>query len=386
MNNAFNISELITKQIKGSISPEESKVLHQWINDSSENKNLFERASQDEHLLEKLDIYNLFDRDEAWLKVSKSLTEDKKVIPIHQRILRIAAVIIPFFILAYGAYYFLNNYEDGEGQIVVEEIQPGSEKATLVLADGTRIDLESEDSPKEILRDDIKIYNNFKILKYPEISTQKAIVYHELITPKGGKYGIILPDGSEVMLNAGSTLKYPTVFQGDKREVFLDGEAYLKVRKGTKPFLVSCNGMDVRVLGTAFNIEAYGDEKTYLTTLVEGKVKVTSNGLNDQILSPNEQALLNLENNDLTKMAVNANQYTSWIEGKFEFANNNLESVMKKLSRWYDFEYEFENPDARNFHFSARIDDKQDISTILDMLEMTTSVKFKVKNKKIVIL
>lgn len=144
--------------------------------------------------------------------------------------------------------------------------------------------------------------------------------------------------------------------------------------------------MDVAVLGTTFNIEAYEDETFLRTTLIEGKVKVTATGLHNQILTPNEQAVLNLDSMNLSKLQVNTSQYTSWIEGKFEFANDNLETVMKKLSRWYNFEYEFENPEARNFHFSARIDDKQNISTILDMLEMTTSVKFEIKDDKTIVI
>lgn len=386
MKEAFKISELITKRIKGNISHEENIALDQWINESLENKAVYEKVSQDEHLLEKLEIYTMFDKDKAWMEIKNLIIEDKKIIPLQSKLLRYAAVVIPFLVLGFAAYYFLNNYDEGSEQTVVEEIVPGTEKATLILADGSRINLESEDSPKEIIRDDIKIDNSFRMLKYPEIESQKTAVYHELITPKGGKYGIMLPDGSEVLLNAGSTLRYPTTFQVDKREIFLNGEAYLKVRKDDKPFIVSCNDMDVAVLGTTFNIEAYEDETFLRTTLIEGKVKVTTAGLHNQILAPNEQAVLNLDSMNLSKLQVNTSQYTSWIEGKFEFANDNLETVMKKLSRWYNFEYEFENPEARNFHFSARIDDKQNISTILDMLEMTTSVKFEIKDDKTIVI
>lgn len=387
MNKSFNISALITKKIKGNISTEESAALDQWVNKSSENKVLYEKVYQDDHLLEKLEIYTIFDKEAAWQRIKNQVNDDNKIIPLHSKLVRYAAIILPFLVLGFAAYYFLNVYDKESEQVVIEEILPGTEKATLILADGSQIILESEDSPKEILRDDIKIDNSFQMLKYPEITEQKLSVYHELITPKGGKYGIVLPDGSEVFLNAGSSLRYPTVFQDDKREIFLIGEAYLKVRKSDIPFIVSCTDMDISVLGTTFNIEAYDDESIHRTTLIEGKVMVNADGLPGQILDPEEQAVLDLADKQLRKIQVNTSQYTSWIDGKFEFAHDNLETVMRKLSRWYDFEYEFENPDAKEFHFSARIDDKQDISTILDMLEMTTSVKFEIKDdKRIVIL
>jgi ferric-dicitrate binding protein FerR (iron transport regulator) len=329
----------------------------------------------------------MFDSDKAWDNITQLISEEKKIIPLHQRIFRYAAVILPFLILAYGAFYFLNDVEESQEQIVAEKIEPGTEKATLVLEDGTSIDLESVDAPNEIMWGEVKIDNNFSMLKYPELSSSETPVYHELRTPRGGKYGIVLPDGSEVLLNAGTTLRYPTAFNGDKREVFLDGEAYLQVEKDEKPFIVNSGDLLIRVLGTTFNVEAYQDESIQRTTLIEGKVRVIASGaLTDEILLPNEQAVLNLEDQSFGKRSVIVRQFTSWINGKFEFENDNLETVMKKLSRWYDFDYQFKDPQAKNYHFSARIDDKQDISTILDMLEMTTSVKFEIRDKTILIL
>ena len=387
MKEAFKISELIAKRIKGTISQKENIALDQWVNESPANKALYDQANTNEHLLEKLEVYSKIDKDQAWLEIQSLITEDKKIVPLQRLVLRYAAVIVPFLILAFSAYYYLNNLDNEQESVVVQTIEPGTEKATLVLADGSRIELERDDSPKEIIMDDIKIDNSFQMLKYSEIESQKAPVFHELITPKGGKYGIMLPDGTEVLLNAGSSLRYPTAFQGENRKIFLSGEAFLKVKRNVEmPFIVECNDMDVAVLGTTFNFEAYEDESIFRTTLIEGKVKVSAEGHEDQILDPEDQAVLHLDNGELNKIKVNTSQFTSWIEGKFEFANDNLETVMKKLSRWYDFEYTFENPEARNFHFSARIDDKQDISTILDMLEMTTSVKFEIRDKNEIVI
>jgi len=149
--------------------------------------------------------------------------------------------------------------------------------------------------------------------------------------------------------------------------------------------------MDVRVLGTSFNVSAYGDETLFKTTLVEGKVSVElkSSGdapSNSLILSPDHQAVFNRSESVLSDVEVNATQYTSWMRGKLEFHNETLDQVMKRLARWYDFEYEFENPEAMDYHFSARLNNGENISTIIEMLEMTTDVKFELRDQKIVVL
>jgi transmembrane sensor len=147
----------------------------------------------------------------------------------------------------------------------------------------------------------------------------------------------------------------------------------------------------VRVLGTSFNISAYKDEPVYKTTLVEGKVSVELKGQadslsNNLVLSPDQQAIFKRSETDLSVLEVNASQYTSWMRGKLEFNNESLDLVMKRLARWYDFEYEFENPQAKDFHFSARLNNGENLSTIIEMLEMTTEVKFELREQKIVVL
>ena len=133
--------------------------------------------------------------------------------------------------------------------------------------------------------------------------------------------------------------------------------------------------MDIRVLGTSFNVLAYPDEQEIVTTLIEGKVKIELSG-NDEsislsrILSPDDQATVNRAESDIVISQVITSQYTSWIDGKFEFDNAELETVMKRLARWYDFEYEFKNIQAKEFHFSARINNTESISTILEMPDL----------------
>jgi ferric-dicitrate binding protein FerR (iron transport regulator) len=157
-----------------------------------------------------------------------------------------------------------------------------------------------------------------------------------------------------------------------------------------RPFIVHSGAMDVEVLGTEFNISAYRDESEFKTTLVEGRVKVDFNkeeaeeGVS-KILEPNDQAVLNLADSELSIAEVNTDYYTSWRRGKIEFDNENLDAVIKRLGRWYDFEHEFENPEARDYHFTGRLDREEEISSILKMLEMTTEVRFEYRDGKIIV-
>ncbi|MFC2124691.1 FecR family protein, partial [Bacteroidota bacterium] len=219
----------------------------------------------------------------------------------------------------------------------------------------------------------------------------QPLIYNELKTPRGGGYNLVLADGTEVWVNAGSSLKFPVSFTDSTRKVFLTGEAYFDVSHNGKPFIVSSGSMDITVLGTSFNVSAYPDELSIKTTLVEGKVQIDVTGnlgstSASEILMPNDQAVILRDGSTIKINQVNTSQYTSWIDGKIEFTNDNLDMVMKRLARWYDFEYEFENNLARDYHFSARISNIENVSSILEMLEMTTDVKFELRNNTIVIL
>ena len=240
---------------------------------------------------------------------------------------------------------------------------------------------------------DARISIRNKLLSYTSTDQESRgteIIYNELKTPRGGGYNLQLADGTGVWLNAGSSIRFPVSFTEDTRQVYLEGEAYFEVSHNGSPFIVSTEDMDVRVLGTSFNISAYADEPQFKTTLVEGKVRVELKGQgnslsNSLVLSPDQQAILHRSEGELSNVEVNSSLYTSWMRGKLEFHNESLDLVMKRLARWYDFEYEFENPQAKEFHFSARLNNGENISNIIEMLEMTTDVKFELRDQKIVI-
>ena len=392
MENHFHIAKLIAKKNKGVITSSELAELEKWINEKEEHLAIYQKATDENTLLDKIEVYRLFKSDKVWQSIDDQLFETKTISFFPRKFMRYAAILIPLMIAVGISWYYTNQSAGPELVSIDESVKPGTQKATLVLADGARIDLEDKNVFSELEQGDIKVTNKQNSLLYKSLEKVKpkvAQIFNELITPLGGTYSITLSDATEVILNAGSTLRFPVDFTDSVRRVYLDGEAHFKVSHNGKPFIVACNDMDVGVLGTTFNVSAYNDEPEIKATLVEGKIKV---GWNDgdtaesKILKPDDQATLSKDDLSIKIDEVNTSLYTSWIQGKFEFNKDNLEVVMKRLARWYDFEYEFKNNDAKNHHFTARINNDESISAILDMLEMTTDVKFEFRDDTLIVL
>ena len=391
MDNIYHISELIVKKIKGIITAEELIELDAWKNENPQNEIIFENAISKNQQLEKIDIYNLFDKDKSWNTIKDKLfkTESRKLtLPTFLKYA--AGIILPILITGSLALYIFNSSSNTSISDLDENVKPGRNQATLILADGGEIELDSQEISSNIQQGRSIVTNENKTLIYSSDDTniQEELIYNELITPRGGSYKLDLADGSKVWLNAGSSLRFPVSFSDSTRKVFLEGEAYFEVTHNGKPFIVSSDNMDIRVLGTSFNVSAYRDDKEVKTTLVEGKVSINSrseNQIESIILLPNKQATINKSDSTIRIAEVNTLQYTSWMKGKLEFNNETLEIVMKRLSRWYDFEYQFNSQEAGNLHFTARFNNDVKISTILEMLEMTTKVKFEIKENTIVI-
>ncbi len=395
MKDNYHIADLIARKIKGVISPGEQEELDNWIRENPENQAIYTRATDPKKQLERLEIYALFNKEEAWTKLEDKLFETKTVRFTPQRVLRYAAaIVLPLLIAGGFAYKYLNRSDPQTIAEIDTVFQPGTQKAVLILADGGSIELEEGMTMSDLQQGEASINIRNSSLNYKssdQRSRETEIIYNELRTPRGGGYNLRLADGTGVWLNAGSSIRFPVSFAEDNRQVYLEGEAYFEVSHNGSPFIVSTEDMDVRVLGTSFNISAYGDEPLFKTTLVEGKVSVELKDQDDSLsgtllLAPEHQAIFNRSESALSDVEVNATLYTSWMRGKLEFHNESLDQVMLRLARWYDFEYVFENPEAKDFHFSARLNNGENISTIIEMLEMTTDVKFELRDRKIVIL
>jgi ferric-dicitrate binding protein FerR (iron transport regulator) len=394
MLESFHIADLIVKKIRGSITPEELKDLDQWLSVSRENQDLYDRVSDPKQQMDRMEVYRLFNQEKAWGKLEDELFGTKTVRFTARKIMRYAAaILLPLLVGGGFAWWYLRAPSADTYAQFDAAFQPGSQKAVLILSNGEELELEAGQSTATLSDGDASIKNENMRISYTsdgrENRRAKSVI-NELRTPRGGGYHLELSDGTRVWLNSGSSLRYPVSFRDSVRQVVLDGEAYFEVSHSGTPFIVSTGNMNTRVLGTSFNVEAFSDDPAFLTTLVEGKVSVE---LSEQgtgqptsvLLEPDQQAVFTRSTGVFAKTKVDASGYTSWMRGKMEFHNESLQTVMKRLSRWYDFTFEFENAAARDKHFSARLDKEESISSILKMLEMTTDVKFEFRNERIVV-
>lgn len=304
-----------------------------------------------------------------------------------------AATILVCAGLAALFFFWGNNPATGE-QVAATDIPvsesikiiPGGEKAYLTLADGSMIVLDTAEngtvttqgSSKVLKVDDRLVYEGMAAANTPP-------VYNMISTPRGGEYQIVLADGTRVWLNAASSLRFPIVFAGTERSVSLRGEAYFEVAKNTgKPFKVVLNNeTEIEVLGTSFNVMAYDDEHAVKTTLVEGKVKISRSGQSVQLL-PSQQAVAEWEGTDITIGPADIEEAIAWKEGRFYFNNDNILSIMRKLSRWYNVEVYYSGPIPVG-HYEGAIRRQAEINQVLEILELPGGIDFEINENKIMV-
>lgn len=256
----------------------------------------------------------------------------------------------------------------------------------LVMPDGERRALPQNDTTVlwQEQEGDIHIDSRTLIME-GETGEEREPVYYTVNIPYGGEYNLVLPDGTRIYLNAGTTLRYPDHFAGGSREIFLSGEAYLEVSRDTsRPFIVRTDDMDVRVLGTVFNVNAYPDGNYVRTTLVEGKVE-TSCGGERIVMKPGTQVAYDKATCQADYFPVDVRHFISWKDGYYDFRDMTLGELMQIFVRWYDVDVRFANPLLENLRFSGRLRRYEDVSELFEQLEYTGDVAFDVKGKNIVI-
>lgn len=329
---------------------------------------------------------NIFEDIMNKQKVHSIVTPSKRI-PLT----RIAAAVLIFLFLSAGAYFYFSN--DPQKQIaktdtsesqLINDVAPGGNKAVLTLADGTLIVLDSAANGTLSQQGNTKIIklNNGKLSYNTLIEKPGEVLYNTISTPKGGQYQIVLADGSKVWLNAASSLHFPTSFIGKERNVKLTGEGYFEIAKNAiMPFHVSINGMKVEVLGTHFNVNAYVDEPSVKTTLLEGSVKINT-GNTTGLLKPGQQAQVNKEKK-LKLVSADIEEAVAWKNGFFSFSNADLQTVLRQLARWYNVEVIYKgNIPLREFKGEMQRD--LNLSEALEILEKN-NVHYKIDNKTIVV-
>jgi ferric-dicitrate binding protein FerR (iron transport regulator) len=314
---------------------------------------------------------------------------------ISPRLVVAAAAIL---ILALGtSVYFLplrkptkEIVQTASVQTFKNNVAPGGNKAILTLSDGSQIVLDSATNGLLSNQGNSKILKlNSGQLAYEAASSFKRqasgeATYNSITTPRGGQYQLVLADGTKVWLNASSSLRYPVAFTGKERSVELTGEGYFEVKQNeAMPFKVKVNTMEVDVLGTHFNVNAYADESMVKTTLLEGAVKI-KNSHSANILSPGQQAQLSKDGSLKIVSQVDMDEVIAWKDGYFQFNQSDLKSIMRQISRWYDVDirYEGEIPERK---FGGDIARTANISEVLNILKLS-QVHFRIEGKTLVLM
>jgi transmembrane sensor len=267
------------------------------------------------------------------------------------------------------------------------DISPGGNKAILTLGNGSRIILDSFKNGLIAQQGNAKIIkqNSSQLTYNASFDKSTEIIYNTLTTPRGGQYQLELPDGTMVWLNAASSIRYPTVFAGKERKVEIAGETYFEVTKNPKmPFIVNINHFaEVEVIGTHFNVMAYGDEPVVKTTLLEGAVKFSMRNAKT-ILKPGDQAELS-PSGDM-KVINNANlaDVIAWKNGYFQFHRAGTRAVMRQIARWYDVEISYEG-NIPEEQLGGRISRNNNASEVLKILEVS-NIHFRIDGKRIIVI
>lgn len=276
------------------------------------------------------------------------------------------------------------------------DIEPGREGAVLTLANGKQIVLDSALDGAIARQGNAEVVKQGGVVAYnvQKGNNNAEITYNTLVTPPGRTYSLMLADGSRVWLNAASSIRFPSAFPGDERMVEITGEAYFEVAKDARrPFKVvtiaarggEVQGAEIEVLGTHFNINNYGDELAMKTTLLEGRVRVSTYSRSDQkILAPGEQAIIEKDNEAITiNRAVDVEQVMAWKNGYFSFKNADLETILRQAARWYDVEVQFKARPA--VQFSGKIGRGLTLKEFLDILD-ETRVHYTIEGRKLTII
>ncbi|HJT74604.1 MAG TPA: FecR domain-containing protein, partial [Chitinophaga sp.] len=286
-----------------------------------------------------------------------------------------AAAAVLLVLLGSGIWYWLSR-EDKKPVIVESntDIAPGGNKAVLTLAGGQTIVLDNAVNGTISQQGNARISKQGGHLIYDATVGSAGIGYNTLSIPRGGQYQLTLPDGTQVWLNAASSIRYPVTFAGNERRVYVTGEAYFEVRPASRqPFIVevrtsSGTAEEVQVLGTHFNINAYEDEPHIATTLLEGKISVARTGTGaPAILAPGQQAQLNKQLKVISKADVE--QAMAWKNGLFRFDGVDLKTVMRQLARWYDLDIRYEPGAPVNELFNGEMQRNLNLSQVINGLD-----------------
>lgn len=402
MENLSAFKQLMDQFLIGKMSREENRQLQELLRDEALEPQLENYLKESFSYADDAGATEWVEEFEKKL-LTKMEQEKNAVIstPIHRVHFlktvwfRYAAAVI--LVVGITAYLWIVSKETNRALVshnkpasstLTSDIAPGRDRAILTLANGKQILLDSTQG-NIVQQGSLTVVNLAGKLKYQ--GEGSGTEYNTISTPKGGQYQILLPDGSKVWLNAASSIKFPTAFIGNVRQVEMTGEAYMEVEKNpSQSFIVKANGTEIQVLGTSFNVNAYTDEATIKTTLITGSVKVLK-GKDQVILQPGQQAAVNRTNQNPVNLKIpeimiqtaDIEQTLAWKNGAFQFNWTKLADAMRQIARWYDIEVIYEQgvPDIK---LEGDIKRNLTLSQVLDILG-ELGVKYRIEGKQLII-
>jgi ferric-dicitrate binding protein FerR (iron transport regulator) len=395
---ASRIAALIVGNMQDKLTNDEQRELNTWLQENGDNFLLYEELMDEDRLGEALDELHAIDPDLAFERLSQKLFVTEE--PAPKRLLpkiwwyMVAATLL----LAAGSivYVAMNKKpHPAPIQVLAHKKQPGllpdSKKAMLTLANGSTFALNDMSDGSIALQGNITVSKDQNGILHYTLSGEPRLkdAYNVLQTPPGSGYEVILSDGSRIWLNAASTLRFPVDLSTiNDRRVTLTGEGYFEIASNLsaatghkKPFTVSADNMEIRALGTAFNVAAYKEDSSTQTTVVEGLVQV--NGHHQQhYLQPGKKLVA--RDTDITVENADVKQETAWKNNEFVFHNTSLQMVMNELARWYNVKVLYKQP-IPSLHFSGEIQREVTINKVLEMLSYTGGVQFDINGQAVTV-
>lgn len=385
MKNPFEFAKELLRYTRGELSKEEEKGIEQVLLEVKGMNTLVEELKDKDRIEYEMHIIAKFNTEKALSKL-----KNRKQVKRRGILSWIAAASV-VVIAGVSAWILLSQEPDVDNLSVTEKFEPGKAIVTLEMASGLKYRLDTLSSVVRNNRVNVAFDNNDGVLKIKEQDSladgaTKEIGYNTVNVPYGGTYTVELCDGTKVYLNSGTTLEFPSRFDGKVRSVILKGEAYFDVaRNVSKPFVVEVDEMKVKVLGTSFNVKSYVDEPGVYTTLVEGSVAILRDGQPEKKIKPGEQAYYNKGVGTLSIAEVDVNEFTSWKDGLFYFKDIALEEILRIVSRWYDLEVFYMNQGAKSVIYSGKLPMYSSVEDVLRKFEISGDVRFELKGRTLTV-
>ncbi len=381
---------LIKKSLTEDLTQEEQEQLNAWLDTLPEHRAFYNRIAQFD-LSEGIgglpeEIYR-HDLNRYIDKFRQNKRKNSKRHLVY--FTRYAAILI--VLLGVGLYFRYTNdlQETMPDTSAAAQVLPGQAAVTLRLSHGEQIVLDSILTKQTVGKDGVAIRVEEGMLRYDgEVNNDGKSSYNELVVPPSGEYIVVLADGTKVFLNSASRLSYPTVFTGSERRVKLTGEAYFEVARSECPFIVETSLEEVKVFGTEFNVMAYEDENVVQTTLVKGSVGIQVKGGENsgfRKIEPGELFSLNRETGKAEITQVDVFSYASWKEGLFVSRNDDLETILRKISRWFDVEIFYQTPELKHKRFFGIMKRQTNLQEVLDVIAEAGDVHFSVNNRTVTV-